>query len=471
MINSYFIRSVNNEEVLYLNFDFSYEFSSFDFMAKREKIQEVVRNFIRDNKIAFKGATVLLVSGGVLFGSIVLNTPNFIGSPINSIKPIESSVTNDDFVVPNASIVLDNGDSVVVNDVKEDVVQPESEKVEQSKSEKVQVNESSSSKVEGKKQVNVTNTPKVQEKTYTDETNTPKVDVQAPAKEVSTPKVEETTDVKEDSTPKEEVIDNNVYVNVRRNGSVVRLELEEYVVGVVGAEMPASFNIESLKAQAVIARTYALKANSRGTVLSDNESSQSYKSNEELKSLWGGSYNTYYNKVKGAVDSTKGMYLTYNGNYIEAVYHSTSNGRTEDSSNVWGNSFPYLVSVDSPYDNGNPSYLKSVSFSYSDISKMLGVIITSDTNFIVNGKTSGNRVTSISVGEVTLTGIDFRNKLGLRSADFDVVKNDEGVVITTRGYGHGVGMSQYGANGMAKAGSSYRDILFHYYPGVSLKSL
>ena len=235
--------------------------------------------------------------------------------------------------------------------------------------------------------------------------------------------------------------------------------------------MPASFNVEALKAQAVIARTYALKANSRGTVLSDNESSQSYKSNEELKSLWGSSYNTYYNKVKGGVDSTRGMYLTYNGSYIEAVYHSTSNGRTEDSSNVWGNYFPYLVSVDSPYDSSNPSYLKTVSFSYSDIFKKLGVIITSDTDFIINGKTSGDRVSSISVGEVSFTGVDFRNKLGLRSADFDIEKNDEGVVITTRGYGHGVGMSQYGANGMAKSGSSYRDILFHYYSGVTLKSL
>ena len=453
MINSYFIRSINGEEVLYLNFDFSYEFSSFDFMAKREKIQEVVRNFIRDNKISFKGMTVLLVSGGVLFGSIILNTPNFTGSPVNSIKPIESSVTNDDFVVPNASVSLSNGDSVVINDVKDDN-EVKNEKVE-SKNEKVQVKENVVSKEQ-----------KVQNK----EVSIPKVEEKKQVNEVSTPKVEEKTEAKEVSTPKE-VVDNNIYVSVGRNGSVVKIELEEYVTGVVGAEMPASFNVEALKAQAVIARTYALKANSRGTVLSDNESSQSYKSNEELKSLWGSSYNTYYNKIKGAVDSTRGMYLTYKGNYIEAVYHSTSNGRTEDSSNVWGNSFPYLVSVDSPYDSSNPSYLKTVSFSYSDISKKLGVIITSDTNFIINGKTSGDRVSSISVGEVSFSGIEFRSKLGLRSADFDIEKNDENVVITTRGYGHGVGMSQYGANGMAKNGSSYRDILFHYYPGVSLKSL
>ena len=452
MINSYFIRNVNGEEVLYLNFDFSYEFSSFDFMAKREKIQEVVRNFIRDNKISFKGMTVLLVSGGILFGSILLNTPNFTGSPVNSIKPIESSVTNDDFVVPNASIVLDNGNSVVINDVK-DEKEVKNEKVE-SKNENVQVKENVVSKEE-----------KVQNK----EVSIPKVEEKKQVQEVSTPKVEEKTEVKEVAS--KEVVDNNIYVSVKRNGSVVKIELEEYVTGVVGAEMPASFNIEALKAQAVIARTYALKANSRGSVLSDNESSQSYKSNDQLKSLWGSSYNTYYNKVKGAVDSTKGMYLTYNGSYIEAVYHSTSNGRTEDSSNVWGNFFPYLVSVDSPYDSSNPSYLKKVSFSYSDISKRLGVIITGDTNFVINGKTSGDRVSSISVGEVSFTGIEFRSKLGLRSADFDIEKTDEGVVITTRGYGHGVGMSQYGANGMAKSGSSYRDILFHYYPGVSLKSL
>lgn len=453
MINNYFIRNVNGEEVLYLNFDFSYEFSSFDFMAKREKIQEVVRNFIRDNKISFKGMTVLLVSGGVLFGSILLNTPNFTGSPVNSIKPIESSVTNDDFVTTNASVTLSNGDSVVINDVK-DEKEVKNEKVEQFKNENVQVKENVVSKEE-----------KVQNK----EVSTSKVEEKKQVNEVSTPKVEEKSEVKEVAT--KEVVDNNIYVNVRRGGSVVKIELEEYVTGVVGAEMPASFNVEALKAQAVIARTYALKANSRGTVLSDNESSQSYKSNDQLKSLWGSSYNTYYNKVKGAVDSTRGMYLTYNGSYIEAVYHSTSNGRTEDSSNVWGNYFPYLVSVDSPYDSSNPSYLKTVSFSYSDISKKLGVIITSDTDFIINGKTSGDRVSSISVGEVSFTGVDFRNKLGLRSADFDIEKNDEGVVITTRGYGHGVGMSQYGANGMAKSGSSYRDILFHYYPGVTLKSL
>ena len=470
MINGYFIRSINNEEVLYLNFNFSYEFSSFDFMAKREKIQEVVRNFIRDNKIVFKGATVLLVSGGVLFGSIILNTPNFSGGSINSIKPIESSVTNDDMVSPNGSIKLDDNysinidsrdlsSSVLNNDeVKVDIIEPTDSFNE---SQSIVIN-----KVEPVKEKVGSIKEKVEPvKESVSQSNVSENTVQ--------PKREEKVEIKDEvkAPVHEEVVDNNIYVSVRRGGSIVKIELEDYITGVVGAEMPASFNVEALKAQAVIARTYALKAISRGSILSDNESSQSYKSNDQLKSLWGSSFNAYFNKVRGAVDSTRGVYLTYNGNYIEAVNHSTSNGRTEDARNVWGNSFPYLVSVSSQYDNSNPSFLKSVSFSYSDISKKLDVIVTSDTDFIINGRTSGDRVASISVGEVTFSGVEFRNKLGLRSADFDIEKNDSGITIFTRGYGHGVGMSQYGANGMAKAGSGYRDILLHYYPGVSFKTL
>ena len=456
MINGYYIKNINGEEVLYLSFDFSYEFSCFDFMAKRDKIQEVIKNFIRDNKIFFKGTTVLLVSGGVLFGSVVLNTPNFSGSSINSIKPIESSVkvnSNDSiFLDDNVSVNLDNNLST------ENIKDSDEEKaniVQSNVSSNVVLSDVGQSVVEA----NVSN----------------KVDFVnvIESNDIVVPKVEEKIEVNEEVNIPiiEDVVDNNIYVSVRIGGNVVKIELEDYVTGVVGAEMPASFNVEALKAQAVIARTYALKAISRSSVLSDNESSQSYKSIDQLRSLWGSSYDTYYNKVRGAVDSTRGMYLTYNGNYIEAVYHSTSNGRTEDARNVWGNSFPYLISVSSQYDNSNPSFLKSVSFSYSDISKKLDVIITSDTDFIINGRTSGDRVSSITVGEVTFSGVEFRNMLGLRSADFDIEKNDLGVTIFTRGYGHGVGMSQYGANGMAKAGSSYKDILLHYYPGVSFKTL
>jgi stage II sporulation protein D len=177
-------------------------------------------------------------------------------------------------------------------------------------------------------------------------------------------------------------------------------------------------------------------------------------------------------KTKQESDLTKKyLFELTDGNYIEAVYHSTSNGRTEDSSNVWGNSYPYLVSVDSLYDNTNPSFSISKSFSYSYLSSKLGIGVNSSSEFNILGYTSGGRVSSISIDGNQFSGVSFRSMLGLRSADFDIVKNDDGVVITTRGYGHGVGMSQYGANGMGKAGYSYQDILLHYYPGVSLGQL
>lgn len=450
MINGYTIRNVNGQDVLYLFFDFNYEFSSFDFMAKREKIHDVVRNFIRDHNIIFKGATIALVSGGILFGSINLSTPSFSQVAMNNNVSIEEKVDDS------------KSDEIVrIDEVKDDVSINDSSSVSHDEvisadSPSIVVDNKIDTAVNNSNSVDVVNNESASEPaantTVSESINT-----------VSEPEVVEQV---------QEEVDNNIYVSVRRSdGRVVSLELEDYVTGVVGAEMPALFSSEALKAQAVIARTYALKANSMGQVLSDNESTQSYKDNGELASLWGGNYSSYYSKIKDAVNSTKGVYLTYNGNYIEAVYHSTSNGRTEDSSNVWGNSYPYLVSVESSYDNTNPSFSISKSFSYSDLSSKLGIGVNSSSEFNILGYTSGGRVSSISIDGNQFSGVSFRSMLGLRSADFDIVKNDDGVVITTRGYGHGVGMSQYGANGMGKAGYSYQDILLHYYPGVSLGQL
>lgn len=445
MINGYTIRKVSGQDVLYLFFDFNYEFSSFDFMAKREEIHDVVRNFIRDHNIIFKGATIALVSGGILFGSINLSTPSFSQVAMNNNVSIEEKVddskSND---VVKIEDVKDNN-SILTNNISsvshDEIISTDSPSiVVDSKSDTVVNNVSS----------NTSDT------VNNESTSEPVVNnsIPEPINEVSEP------------------VDNNIYVSVRRSdGRVISLELEDYVTGVVGAEMPALFNSEALKAQAVIARTYALKANSVGRVLSDNESTQSYKDNSELASIWGGNYSSYYSRIKDAVNSTSGIYLTYDGNYIEAVYHSTSNGKTEDSSNVWGNYYPYLVSVDSIYDNGNPSFSVSKSFSYSDLSSRLGINVNNSSEFNILGYTIGGRVSSISIDGVEFSGVSFRSMLGLRSADFDIVKNDDYVVITTRGYGHGVGMSQYGANGMGKAGYSYRDILFHYYPGVSIEQL
>lgn len=452
MINGYTIRNVNGQDVLYLFFDFNYEFSSFDFMAKREKIHDVVRNFIKDHNIIFKGATIALVSGGILFGSINLSTPSFSQVAMNNNVSIEEKVDDS------------KSDEIVrIDEVKDDVSINDSSSVSH---DEVISTDSPSIVVDNKSDTVVNNVSSNTSNIVNNES------ASEPAANTTASESINTVSEPEVIEQVQEEVDNNIYVSVRRSdGRVVSLELEDYVTGVVGAEMPALFSSEALKAQAVIARTYALKANSMGQVLSDNESTQSYKDNGEFASLWGGSYSSYYSKIKDAVNSTKGVYLTYNGNYIEAVYHSTSNGRTEDSSNVWGNYYPYLVSVDSVYDNTNPSFSISKSFSYSDLSSKLGIGVNSSSEFNILGYTSGGRVSSISIDGNQFSGVSFRSMLGLRSADFDIVKNDDGVVITTRGYGHGVGMSQYGANGMGKAGYSYSDILLHYYPGVSLGQL
>ena len=468
MINGYTIRRVNGQDVLYLFFDFNYEFSSFDFMAKREKIHDVVRNFIRDHNIVFKGATIALVAGGVLFGSINLSNPSFsqvamdnnvsIEEKVDDVSPSEivkvEDVKKDDLFVEDDVSVSDN--EVIVNTDSPSIV------VDNVDSSTVDNNVSQIDTNNNVSQIDTNNN--VSESVVSNSGIDSQINhnVSESVDKVSEPElIDEVSEV-----------DNGIYVSVKRgDGRVVSLELEDYVTGVVGAEMPALFSSEALKAQAVIARTYALKANSLGRVLSDNESTQSYKDNGELASMWGGNYASYYGRIKDAVNDTRGIYLTYNGSYIDAVYHSTSNGRTEDSLNVWGNYYPYLVSVESIYDNSNPSFSISKSFSYDELSVKLGISVSSDTDFSILDYTSGGRVSSVSVDGNIFSGVAFRNMLGLRSADFDIDKSDEGVVITTRGYGHGVGMSQYGANGMGKAGFSFRDILLHYYNGVSIEQL
>ena len=453
VINGYTIRKVNGQDVMYLFFDFNYEFSSFDFMAKREKIHDVVRNFIRDHNIVFKGATIALVAGGILFGSINLSSPSFSQMSMNNNVSIEEKVNDLKSNVDNDKTKEDISFNDNVNSSnKEVVVNTDSPSIVVDNKSDIVANDVSSNSSD------VVNNESISE----------------PVARISEPVVSSTVSepIVNEPVVNEPIVDNNIYVSVRRSsGDVISLELEDYVIGVVSAEMPALFSSEALKAQAVIARTYALKANSVGRVLSDNESSQSYKSDGELYNLWGANYSSYYNRIRDAVMSTKGMYLTYNGNYIEAVYHSTSNGYTEDSLNVWGNYYPYLISVDSSFDNSNPSFSMSKSFSYDELSSKLGIDVSVDSVFNILGLTGSGRVSGISVDGNYFSGVDFRNKLGLRSADFDILKTDGGVVFTTRGYGHGVGMSQYGANGMGKAGYSFSDILFHYYPGVSLEQL
>ena len=464
MIHSYEIKRINGEDVLYLYFDLNNEFGKFNFKENIDKLEDIVKKFIEENKIAFTGLSVAIIVGGVLAYNVSLK------SPINTNPEILDNNTNITEVV-DTNINKDNNTS---NEVIEENPIVE-EKIESSSNinQNNQINNTETSKpnttlnnqnnIETTKPNELTNNQinnNVEHVQKEEIKNEVKEEIKV---EIPEEKVEEV---------KPEVEENKIYVTVyRTNGEIISLELEEYIVGVVGAEMPASFNIEALKTQAILARTYALKAIERGTNLTDNSSTQNYKSNNELRNMWQGNFDTYYNKIRNAVYSTEGMYLTYNGTKIEAVYHSTSNGYTENASNVWGNSFPYLVTVESPYDSLNKSFEAEEFISYLDLSSKIGMEINSLTNFNILGKTSGNRVDTIEVNGIIYSGVKFRNLLGLRSADFDIIKSDNGITFKTRGYGHGVGMSQYGANGMANNGYSYSNILSHYYRGTNLNHI
>lgn len=426
MIYDYEIRKENGKDTLYLFLNFDEEFSKIKSSSKKKSLKRSIKDFIKENKIDFKGTKVALIAGGLLIGTLVLKKPVMeYGNP-GVVPAITSNlVISADFESPQN---IEN--SVIKTESVQEIAKVEVKEAPPVKSAKP------ATSVDKKEPVKV-------------EVTLPKVEVKVPPQ-----KIEE--------APK-------TFVQIKRSSGLVEsIELEEYLIGVVGAEMPASFNIEALKSQAVIARTYAMKALERGTVLTDNSSTQNYKDKIALKKTWGNNYNTYYQKIKSAVDATKGKYLTYKGSIIDAVYHSTSNGKTEDAQAVWGNSLPYLVSVSSPYDVTNKSFVKSEFYSYSDASAKLGVPITFESTIEILGKTSGDRVENVRIDSTIISGVKFRNLLGLRSADFTIDIEEEGINITTKGYGHGVGLSQYGAAGMANAGYNYTQILLHYYPNTVL---
>lgn len=259
-------------------------------------------------------------------------------------------------------------------------------------------------------------------------------------------------------------------INVKNEDLNVSLPLEEYLIGVVSCEMPANYNIEALKAQAVAARTFILNRakNKIKYTVTGTTKDQCYRSNDYLKKKWNTNYNKYYNKIKKAVNETKSEVLTYKGNLISTLYFSMSNGYTENSENVFVSSKPYLVSVSSMWDKENSNFEKTISFTDKEIIRKLDI----DDNIIneikIIKRFETNRVKEIKVNNHIYTGVEFRKLLDLRSTDFDIVKKDNKYYITTRGYGHGVGMSQVGANALAKEGNSYEDILKYYYKNVEL---
>ncbi len=264
-----------------------------------------------------------------------------------------------------------------------------------------------------------------------------------------------------------------VTVRVLMNGEVEEMDLEEYVIGVVAGEMPASFDIEALKAQAVASRTFALYRKNRSSGvydLTNGTSSQVYIDEAAMRSKWGDEYEKYYDKIRNAVEETRDKVITYDGEIIEAFYFAMSSGSTNESGTVFGESRDYLRSVASEYDtsvlNG---YNGEVILSTQDFISKLG-LSCEEVSIGEVKRSESHYVENVQVCGVDIKGTVMRANLGLRSTDFDIEVGDV-VRIHTRGYGHGVGMSQYGANGYAAAGYSYEDIIKHYYTGVEISNL
>ena len=426
------INHMFKDDILYLEIDTNYDFGDFEF--KHKKLADEIKEYIDKAKLIIKKNKIILTCGGVIIGSILLT--NFTNSDIKDNMQYVPSFNNSVTYLIKDNDTLENSKTEIAEETKD---------VSTEQKESIETKQNTYS--------NATVKDSIPKNNYNQNTqaNT----------QTNTQKSSEIVTENKQSGP-------TVTVH-RNNGSVITIGLEEYIIGVVAAEMPASFNIEALKAQSVIARTYALKAQSTGKILTDTVSTQAYIDTNQMRTNWGSGFNTYYNKVKNAVESTSGEYLTYNGTYIEAMYHSTNNGKTESSLDVFGNYYPYLVSVTSEFDKSASSYLRTVSMDINTISSKLGINLNSDSIIEILSYTDGSNIKEINIGGSIFTGRQVREALGLRSADFDIVINGNNASITTRGYGHGVGMSQYGSNGMANVGYNYKSILSHYYPGTTIK--
>ena len=258
------------------------------------------------------------------------------------------------------------------------------------------------------------------------------------------------------------------------DGQIQKIELDEYLTCVVLGEMPVEFEPEALKAQAVVARTYALRSYESGTkhpggaVCTESACCQGYRSREDH--LAQGGTEDGYRKIHAAVTATAGEVLVYEGRLIEATYFSSSGGRTEDAMAVWGSDVPYLQATDSPESDYSEKTVATVTFTAGEFSAALGQTLTGSpaTWFGAITYTDGGGVETMVIGGTTYKGTTLRQKLGLRSTAFTMTAVGDHITITTRGYGHRVGMSQYGAEAMAVQGSTYTQILAHYYKGTLL---
>lgn len=289
----------------------------------------------------------------------------------------------------------------------------------------------------------------------------------------------------DESIPREKIESGSVSVYISDENKVEDMDINEYLKCVVSAEMPATFEEEALKAQAVAARTYlyahieaARKGNideshNGAVICTDSAHCQAYITEEKRRESWGNDADKNWDKICRAVDDTTGQIMTYNGNIISAVFHSTSSGATEAAVDVWGSDIPYLQSVSSAGDEQSPKYRSELTVSAGEFMSMIDERVKgtdwSKGLFGNINRSSAGGIITLDVGGVTIKGTEFRSIFSLRSANVEFEQADGNVKMSVKGFGHGVGMSQYGADYMASNGSGYEDILKTYYTGVEIE--
>lgn len=276
-----------------------------------------------------------------------------------------------------------------------------------------------------------------------------------------------------------EIEEPSLTVSVMRTSTDEKEEvpLEIYVARVVASEMPAEFELEALKAQALAARTYLVnhllyQEDLEQSEILDTTDHQVYKDEEELRALYGSDYTWKMEKLTKAVKATEGMILTYNSKPITPAFFSTSNGYTENSEDYWENELPYLRSVESPWDKNSPQFLDQKTFTIKNVADILGAELPSEQSLRMEiDRTKSNRVKQLKINDFVFTGREIREKLDLKSSDFEIQQKNNHLIFTTKGFGHGIGMSQYGANGLAQEGKSYEEIVKYYYQDVELSPI
>lgn len=309
---------------------------------------------------------------------------------------------------------------------------------------------------------------------------------------VFTEKFQETQEVSSDKVeqPQYEKADYGNLSKIKllhvETGEVEEIEFDTYLYGVVSSEMPASYELEALRAQAVVARTYTIyqiangKKHENADICDSSLCCQAWISKENRLARWEENVREqYWNKIVDSVDSTSGKYVTYQGTPINAFFHSNSGGRTELPVNVWGGSdFPYLQVVETAGEEGYKQYASEVELSKEELLEKLKekyadiqIDFAKDEEIKILEYTDSNRVKTVQFGNHQLSGVETRTLLGLKSTNFEISKEAETIKFKVKGYGHGVGMSQTGADTLAKQGKNYEEIIHHFYANVEIQEI